>query len=1206
MPRKAFIADLQKAIDGQGLPQAVTDVRKGVDDGEFVFTVYDAATDTVLDLNANLSDVSDYPSEHTCFFFAPDNAPASVSKKLDSLNGIISGKPIAQLIEAASNAVCSAVDSEGDIAMADSQPLEESDDEQYESDPDQESDEDIFGDGGTYSGPSRGGNVSGVISATNVTDAYRKRLIHDLRTAKAAGFKVGHHGALLDGGPCYVSLACRISKFDLSDQAMQAWQLDPGHYLILLFHFPAGYRNIDDVSRSDASSCLEMRIGISKTYKPTYQEAVHAFTVISKRHSTLSSELPTDKSAVAEECTVKTGFRDCFISKPLNQLFNERLSKIVQFRLGGMTWTGAEEFLNDHMASRFTETSHLDDKYMAEDTGSGNFPDIVTADHIADSRPGEPLSFPLIAMNFLVRHFVRCTEFCLVCFRRLPDDFEAIKPYVCDNPLCLYQYMSLGFGPSIEHEILAQPYVVDLLVSLCYISAKQSTLRDFPSGLSLNVPPRSAGESVMIYPPPSVGLQGSYPGNDQKADAVTGEFTDAYQVKYNPIAQELLFATGDPCPIKLGDWIVLRSHDAKDTPMNCRITETTYFPTVKISEPIEPEKPEDSLLPSAQPYQPTRMPPKNEFKAASFYIYNVNFDEMSDLGKQEAISNQIQLMPSVSEMASYLRSAGVSSLSTWTERMPPAMLGILRWIIASSRACILQIDKPPNDNIPGKPKKVDERVYGMDGWLQFKFAMGAPDKERRFINAVKSTQQRLKLQFPTLFAWHGSPLNNWHSIIREGLHFNKVSHGRAYGNGVYHSLHCQTSIGYSQMYNYARSTNVNFGGWPQSNLRITSALALNEIVNAPSEFVSQSPHLVVAQLDWIQTRYLFVKIQGENYDANHLSVPMPQDVLEQDPKMLPMSDSNVKLVIPKATKAQPYNKTNQAKTEAVKTGLFGSKRLKVLGKSKNDPIEIDEYDDDDASVCTLQEDLDILVEDNDQKPQSNGILPKKQVDASQTDFVPGSLDIASLPMLEQPSWATIQATKRLQQDFRALLKVQEKEPLHELGWYINADAVSNMYQWIIELHSFESHLPLAKDMKKSNLTSVVLELRFGKDYPMSPPFVRVIRPRFLSFQAGGGGHVTAGGALCMELLTNNGWSAVSSIESVLLQVRLAMSSMDPRPARLESPGGPVRDYHVGEAVDAYIRACNMHGWTVPPGFKEMAYGGSGIGSTAADNWMRGV
>ena len=52
---------------------------------------------------------------------------------------------------------------------------------------------------------------------------------------------------------------------------------------------------------------------------------------------------------------------------------------------------------------------------------------------------------------------------------------------------------------------------------------------------------------------------------------------------------------------------------------------------------------------------------------------------------------------------------------------------------------------------------------------------------------------------------------------------------------------------------------------------------------------------------------------------------------------------------------------------------------------------------------------------------------------------------------------------------------------------------------------------------------------------------------------------------------------------------MAMSSLDPKPARLDTAGR--QDYGVGEAVEAYIRACNVHGWTVPAGFREMAYGG---------------
>jgi ubiquitin-conjugating enzyme E2 Q len=118
----------------------------------------------------------------------------------------------------------------------------------------------------------------------------------------------------------------------------------------------------------------------------------------------------------------------------------------------------------------------------------------------------------------------------------------------------------------------------------------------------------------------------------------------------------------------------------------------------------------------------------------------------------------------------------------------------------------------------------------------------------------------------------------------------------------------------------------------------------------------------------------------------------------------------------------------------------------------------------------------------------------------------------------------------------------------------------------------------------------VLELRFLPTFPFPPPFVRVVRPRFLPFAEGGGGHVTAGGSLCMELLTDDGWSPALDVANVLLQIRLALCDEE-RPARLQSQamGRTVRaaavdGYGFGEAVDAYVRACAAHGWKVPKGF----------------------
>lgn len=65
-----------------------------------------------------------------------------------------------------------------------------------------------------------------------------------------------------------------------------------------------------------------------------------------------------------------------------------------------------------------------------------------------------------------------------------------MKPFVCESPLCLFQLISLGLGPSLEHEIRKNSAAVDLLVQLAFISAKEGGLpiQVRPQGLSLEVP----------------------------------------------------------------------------------------------------------------------------------------------------------------------------------------------------------------------------------------------------------------------------------------------------------------------------------------------------------------------------------------------------------------------------------------------------------------------------------------------------------------------------------------------------------------------------------------------------------------------------------------------------------------------------------------------------------------------------------------------
>uniref|UniRef100_A0A2K5X7H5 Ubiquitin conjugating enzyme E2 Q2 n=1 Tax=Macaca fascicularis TaxID=9541 RepID=A0A2K5X7H5_MACFA len=80
--------------------------------------------------------------------------------------------------------------------------------------------------------------------------------------------------------------------------------------------------------------------------------------------------------------------------------------------------------------------------------------------------------------------------------------------------------------------------------------------------------------------------------------------------------------------------------------------------------------------------------------------------------------------------------------------------------------------------------------------------------------------------------------------------------------------------------------------------------------------------------------------------------------------------------------------------------------------------------------------------------------------------------------------------------------------------------------------------PLHSDLQilkeKEGIEYILLNFSFKDNFPFDPPFVRVVLP-VLS-----GGYVLGGGALCMELLTKQGWSSAYSIESVIMQINATL------------------------------------------------------------------
>jgi len=100
------------------------------------------------------------------------------------------------------------------------------------------------------------------------------------------------------------------------------------------------------------------------------------------------------------------------------------------------------------------------------------------------------------------------------------------------------------------------------------------------------------------------------------------------------------------------------------------------------------------------------------------------------------------------------------------------------------------------------------------------------------------------------------------------------------------------------------------------------------------------------------------------------------------------------------------------------------------------------------------------------------------------------------------------------------------------GFDLKPKSEDSMDKWLIHLHGFDKDSNLAKDMAILGIYHIELEMTFPDQYPFEPPFVRVVSPKFKR-QTG----FVMNGALCMELLTKEGWNPVNDIESVIVSVR---------------------------------------------------------------------
>ena len=141
-----------------------------------------------------------------------------------------------------------------------------------------------------------------------------------------------------------------------------------------------------------------------------------------------------------------------------------------------------------------------------------------------------------------------------------------------------------------------------------------------------------------------------------------------------------------------------------------------------------------------------------------------------------------------------------------------------------------------------------------------------------------------KEKYGSAFAFHGSHIGNWHSIVRKGLinasGTDLMSNGAICGKGIYLSTESDICAAYSslmerkQNLTQKRSEDSRFVHYDSNNLY---CLALCEVVQSPAlRKLEQDRMWIVSDADHVAVRFLFlwekgIQAQGVNTQHRHVN-----------------------------------------------------------------------------------------------------------------------------------------------------------------------------------------------------------------------------------------------------------------------------------------------------------------------------------------------
>ncbi|KAJ3144330.1 hypothetical protein HK101_002726 [Irineochytrium annulatum] len=1196
MPRKDFVAHLNEAklfhtqLGDADRNHVISSVRAGDDDGMVVFRFKKLFAITVW-----IQELGDYPSRATGIMYVEDETTqeakeaSSVLQTLQveglSVMGIIHlvatrlcahfrlptpAWPVIPSVTEATNCPAKRPGGSSSTLFPPSvkrslssarTPSSNADEEDEDEDDDDEIGFSDIEDSSTPRGP-------------HVADV-RRRLCRDLGAMQAnlpRGARVGVLWIRAEDDfivYCSIRVSACVRDGLLSKDQANAWNLELGSYFVMLIKFEETYIGFGkkggehtilgaepDGTRSIPMPKPQFKVLVAGSPVVSAIEAYSAFRIASANKGSLQDLSGGGGGGRDTAASASGDLRDFLLSKTLADLMTSRFVLLLSYRLKHpVAWAGAEmifdkrhsiagepgdpTFFNSPSAEQMQLDYNLCEKadgeelkHVAHHCQQLQSEGYTLIDPARDRE--EYVNVPLLAMQYALRRIHLAAKFCLVCHRKPKVDLEALRPFVCDRVLCTYQYMQVGLGPNIEEEILHNPNVVDLLVSLAY--AADRSMLPFPYGVGCNVSKLygnaygevTAWSGTEVYGTDTKWLTAPASKDEKKSEPQIGDVMEiryknqSFRSKVALIHDDLHLSlenpVGSPLPSSIrGMCLPFWLHRNEYVGFSLDPDESKKKNEGALIRPLLEKMPSIRTLQNElRKMKGLELLPEEEEEENPDDIANVD----EEVEEEEKIDERLLPPQATAGPIFYATRSTELSLRPVMDLIDPLLYPFLRWLICSNRGYMREL-KDDREKIVGIEKE----------YVQFQLVLGSPEKEERFV------KERAK-EAPD------------------------------------HGLNLTISLGYSQMGGGAAY-------WPKSRLKVQTCISVNEIVNSPDKFQSKNPYLVVQHVDWVQTRYFLVRSGTAGYhtfrsDPVAISARDNED-LRYIPADLryPIANGSTVVRIPSsvATNARLASELHEEEPELGKDPL-----LVTLEEEEREEAagEVDRMDEDEKEDSEDGYDDDGDYGFVDPRKASSKATAPQLVQEQEIDF--------SMP---PPSYATTSASRALQKELSRLVRLQQTTDVRERGWEIDFEGLLNLYQWTIRLVNFDESLPLATDMMRKGIYAegVTLECRFGPDYPLSPPYLRVIKPRFLQFINGGGGHVTAGGSICMDLLTSSGWLPTYALDATLLQVRMALTSLDPKPARLDHGERWREPYTAREAIDAFVRVARAHNWEVPRGWE---------------------